>query len=150
MKRVAGIELQHVPYKGLPEASLSVMRGEAQLLLTFYSASGDLIRDNKLRALAITGGKRLAPLPDVPTVAEAGVPEFDFEPWFGVLAPAGTPLPVREKISRGFSEAAASPRMKALFDKLGVNLDTSGPEAFGALVSRDTERFSGLFATGSK
>ena len=150
LKRQAGIDLAHVPYKGLPEANLSIMRGEAQLFMTFYSASADLIRDNRLHALAVTGAKRLAALPDVPTIGEAGLRTYDFEPWFGILAPAGTSLAAREKIARDINAAAQSPKLKMLFEKLGVNLDTLGPEAFDALVSRDTQSFSNLFARGAK
>src|SRR5262249_21009827 len=98
LKGAAGIDLVHVPHRGLPESHTSVMRGDAALFMTFYSAGGDLIEGGKLRAVAVTTAKRLAVLPNVPTAQEAGLAGFAYDPWFGVLAPAGTPKEIVDKV----------------------------------------------------
>ena len=87
-KAQAGVDIVHVPYRGLPEAHTSVMRGDAALFMTFFSAGGDLIQANRLRPIGVTTAKRLAVLPDVPTLQEAGLPGYVYDPWFGLLAPA--------------------------------------------------------------
>lgn len=145
LKVAAGISLTHVPYKGLPDAQVAVMRGDAVLFMTFYSAGGDLISAGKMRAVAIAGPKRMALLPDVPTVAEAGVPGYDYDAWFGFLAPAGTPRPVITKIFDGLAEVARQPAIQDRFTKLGVDVGTTSPEAMDALLKSDTDRFVRIF-----
>jgi tripartite-type tricarboxylate transporter receptor subunit TctC len=145
LKVDAGITLTHVPYKGLPDAQVSVMRGDTVLFMTFYSAGADLIQAGRMRALAIAGPKRLAMLPDVPTVAEAGVPGYDYDAWFGFLAPAGTPRDVIMKIFAGLQEAAKLPAIQDRFSKLGIDVGTTSPEAMDALLKSDTDRFTRIF-----
>ena len=145
LKAAADIDLLHVPYRGLPEAHTSVMRGDAVLFMTFFSAGGELIQAGKLRPIAVTTAKRLAVLPDVPTVQEAGVANYAYEPWFGLLAPAGTPKPVLDKVSEAVAAVAAMPEVKAYFTKLGVDLATSTPEAFDQIVKSDTDKFTKMF-----
>jgi tripartite-type tricarboxylate transporter receptor subunit TctC len=145
LKMEAGINLVHVPYKGLPDAQISVMRGDAILFMTFYSAAADLIAAGKMRALAIAGPRRMQLLADVPTIKEAGVPSYDYEAWFGFLAPAGTPRPVIEKINTDIATVAKLDQIGGHFAKLGVDVATSTPEAFEALLKSDTERFVKLF-----
>lgn len=145
LKVDAGINLTHVPYKGLPDAQISVMRGDTTLFMTFYSAGGSLIQSGKMRAIAIAGPKRTPLLPDVPTVAEAGVPGYNYDAWFGFLAPAGTPRDVIMKIFTGLQETANLPPIQDRFSKLGVDVATSSPEAMDALLKADTERFVRIF-----
>jgi len=149
LKSAADIELVHVPYRGLPEAQTSVMRGDAVLFMTFFSAGGELIQAGKLRPIAVTTAKRLAVLPDVPTVQEAGVANYAYEPWFGLLAPAGTPAPVLDKISEAVTAVAAMPEVKDYFTKLGVDLSTTKPQAFYEIVKSDTEKFTKMFGKKS-
>ena len=100
LKAQSGLNIVHVPYRGLPEAHTSVMRGDAMVFITFFSAGGDLIQANKLRPIGVTTAKRLAVLPDVPTLQEGGLAGYVYEPWFGLLAPTGTPKPVVDEINR--------------------------------------------------
>jgi tripartite-type tricarboxylate transporter receptor subunit TctC len=148
LKARVGIDLVHVPYRGLPEAHTSVMRGDAIVFMTFFSAGGDLIQGGRLRPIGITTAQRLAVLPDVPTLQEAGVAGYSYDPWFGLLAPAGTPKPVIDTINRAIVTASKLPDHVERFTKLGVDLAVSTPEEFDALVKSDTERFTKLFGKG--
>jgi tripartite-type tricarboxylate transporter receptor subunit TctC len=134
-----------VPYRGLPEAHTSVIRGDALVFMTFYGAGGDLIQAGRLRPVAVTAAHRIAELPSVPTLQEEGVAGFDYEAWFGLLAPAGTPRPVVDTINKGIADASKMPDHIARFTTLGIDLATSTPEEFSTLVKADTERFSKLF-----
>jgi tripartite-type tricarboxylate transporter receptor subunit TctC len=145
LKARVGIDLVHVPYRGLPEAHTSVMRGDAIIFMTFFSAGGDLIQAGRLRPIGITTTQRLAVLPDVPTLQEAGIAGYSYDPWFGLLAPAGTPKPVIDTINRAMVTASKLPDHVERFTKLGVDLTVSSPEEFDALVKSDTERFTKLF-----
>lgn len=145
LKAQAGVNLVHVPYRGLPEAHTSVMRGDAIAFVTFFSAGGDLIQAGRLRPIAVTTAQRLAVLPDVPTLLEAGVAGYSYDPWFGLLAPAGTPKPVIDTINKTIVTASKMPDHVERFTKLGVDLAVSTPEEFDALVKSDTERFTRLF-----
>ncbi len=145
LKSVAQVNLVHVPYRGLPDAHTAVMRQDAVLFMTFFSAGGDLIQGGKLRPIAVTTSKRLATLPDVPTMQEAGVQGYAYEPWFGILAPAGTDPAILQKLNTDISEVSKSPDLQQSFGKLGVDLISSSRQDFTKLLQQDTERFGALF-----
>jgi tripartite-type tricarboxylate transporter receptor subunit TctC len=144
-KAQAGLNIVHVPYRGLPEAHTSVMRGDAALFMTFFSAGGDLIQANKLRPIGVTTANRLAVLPDVPTLQESGLLGYVYDPWFGLLAPAGTPKAIISEINRAITVASKMPDHVERFTRLGVDLTVSTPEEFTDLVKADTDRFTKLF-----
>jgi tripartite-type tricarboxylate transporter receptor subunit TctC len=146
LRQAAGLEMVHVPYKGMPEAQTSVIRGDTAMGFTFFNVGGDLIQSGKMRAVAVTGTKRMPQLPDVPTFAEAGLPEFAYDAWFGIFAPAATPKPIVAKVSADVAEALAQPDMKARFAPQGVELVSSPPERFDAVLRSDTDRFGKLYA----
>jgi tripartite-type tricarboxylate transporter receptor subunit TctC len=123
-----------------------VIRGDAAMGFTFFNVGGDLIQSGKMRALAVTGTKRMPQLPDVPTFAEAGLPEFAYDAWFGIFAPAATPKPIVAKVSADVAEALAQPDMKARFAPQGVELVSTPPERFDAVLRSDTERFGKLYS----
>ena len=145
LKARVGIDLVHVPYRGLPEAHTSVIRGDAIVFMTFFSAGGDLIEGGRLRPIGVTTAQRLAVLPDVPTLQEAGIAGYSYDPWFGLLAPAGTPKAVIDTINKTIVTASKLPDHVERFTRLGVDLSVSTPEEFDALVKSDTERFTKLF-----
>jgi len=145
LKAQAGINLVHVPYRGLPEAHTSIIRGDALVFVTFFSAGGDLVQANRLRPIGVTTARRLAVLPDVPTLQEAGVAGYSYDPWFGLLAPAGTPKAIIDSINKAVTAASKLPDHVDRFTGLGVDLAVSTPEEFDALVKSDTERFTRLF-----
>jgi tripartite-type tricarboxylate transporter receptor subunit TctC len=143
-RSLAGGTLQMIPHRGLPEANTSVLRGDTQFGFTFFAVGGDLVRAGQLRALAVTGNQRLAPLPDVPTFAEAGLPAFEYDAWFGIMAANGTPKAILDKASADILDIVRSPDLAAQFAPQGVVFDPLGQEAFSAVMARDAERFGKL------
>ena len=111
------------------------------MAFTFFNVGGDLVQSGKMRGLAVTGAKRLAGLPDIPTFKEAGVPEFQYDAWFGVLAPAATPKADRCQGQPGHRPGAAGGRRKARFEPQGVELVSSAPDKFNAVIRSDAERY---------
>jgi tripartite-type tricarboxylate transporter receptor subunit TctC len=137
----AKIDIQHVPYRGAPEAVTAVVRGDAQLYFAPIPASQELGATKKVKVLAINSDKRVPQLPDVPTIAEAAVPGYNYESWFGVMAPAGTPQPILTKVSQ---DIATVLKMKDVADKLlaqGSIPAPTTPAEFDAMIKRDTERY---------
>jgi len=149
LKKTEKLDMVHVPYKGSPDAQVSVMRGDTDLFFSPAAVSDDLIRAGKVKALAVTGTSRVPSLPDVPTFSEAGVPEFQYDAWFGLLAPASTPPEVLAKISRDVAAVLKAPDVQEWLAKQGTTVVTSTPEEFTATVRNDTKVFSAMLA-GSK
>jgi tripartite-type tricarboxylate transporter receptor subunit TctC len=143
-RSLVGTSLQMIPHRGLPEANTSVLRGDTQLGFTFFAVGGDLVRAGQLRALAVTGNQRLAPLPDVPTFAEAGLPAFEYDAWFGILTAAGTPKAITDRASQDILEIVRMPDLAAQFAPQGVVIAAQDPEAFGKSLALDAERFGRL------
>jgi tripartite-type tricarboxylate transporter receptor subunit TctC len=140
-KTLAGIEAVHVPYKGIPEAMAAVVGGVIQINFSPALNVVPLSRDGKLVALAVTTGKRSASLPDLPTIAEAGVAGYVFDPWFGVLAPAKTPKPLLTKLSGETMRIVALPDVKERLLALGADPAPTTPEAFDAHVRSEVGKF---------
>jgi tripartite-type tricarboxylate transporter receptor subunit TctC len=143
-RSLVGTSLQMIPHRGLPEANTSVLRGDTQLGFTFFAVGGDLVRAGQLRALAVTGNQRLAPLPDVPTFAEAGLPAFEYDAWFGILTAAGTPKAITDRASQDILEIVRMPDLATQFAPQGVVIAAQEPDAFGKSLALDAERFGRL------
>jgi tripartite-type tricarboxylate transporter receptor subunit TctC len=144
-KATTKTDIVHVAFKGLPETHTAIIRGDVAVGFSFFAAAGDLIQSGKVRALAITAPKRLGVLPNVPTFAEAGVPEFEYDSWFGILAPAGVPKAVIAKASRDIGEVLQMPDVKARFEPQGAVLVSNTPERFDQIIAGDVARYSTLF-----
>ena len=144
LKKIAKIDVVPVPYRGAPDAHTSVMRGDTQMCFTPVNVGAELVQSGKLRALAISGNARSSRLPDVPTFGEAGTPEFIYEAWFGLLAPADTPQPVLRKISDDVGAILKSEEAIRLFTGQGVTAVSSTPEAFIALLKTESMRMGEL------
>jgi tripartite-type tricarboxylate transporter receptor subunit TctC len=144
LKKIGKIDIVPVPYRGAPDAHTSVMRGDTQMCFTPINVGAELIQSGRLRALAISGKTRSSSLPDVPTFAEAGMPEFVYEAWFGLLAPADTPQPLLRKISDDVGAILKSEEVIRLFTAQGVSALSSTPEEFTALLRTESMRMGEL------
>jgi tripartite-type tricarboxylate transporter receptor subunit TctC len=140
-KQTTQTEIVHLPFRGLPESQTAVIRGDVAMAFTFFNVGGDLVQSGKMRGLAVTGAKRLAGLPDVPTFAEAGLPEFRYDAWFGIMAPAATPKPIVAKVAEAIAAVLQLPDVKARFEPQGVELKSSPPDTFDAVIRSDAERY---------
>ncbi len=140
-KSVAGVKMQHVPYKGTAPALTDLIGGQIQLNFDTPVTSIPHLQSGRLKALAITGKARLATLPDVPTFAEAGLPEYDFQLWFGVLAPAGTPKDIVDKLSAEIGRILALPDVAQQLAGQGLDVAYRTPDQFSAMIRADLERF---------
>jgi tripartite-type tricarboxylate transporter receptor subunit TctC len=138
LQMATGVQLIHVPYKGSGPAINDLLAGTLDFMPDSRSTTLPLIKDGRLRALAVTSAKRATDLPDVPTVEEAGVPNFNVTTWLGIVAPAGTPKDVVQKLYVAFSETLKLPAVASRFDELGTYTKGSTPEAFGRALK--TER----------
>lgn len=145
LRQSTGTDFVHVPYKGMPESQTAIIRGDSAMGFTFFNVGGDLIQGGKMKALAVTGAKRMTQLPDVPTFAEAGLPDFTYDAWFGVLMPAATPNSIVSKVGKDIAEIVEANEMKARFEAQGVNLMSSTPQAFDSILRSDAERFGKLY-----
>ena len=140
-KQTTQTDIVHLPFRGLPESQTAVIRGDVAMAFTFFNVGGDLVQSGKMRGLAVTGTKRLAGLPDVPTFTEAGLPEFQYDAWFGVMAPAATPKPIVAKVAEAIAAVLQLPDVKARFEPQGVELKSSPPDTFDAVIRSDAERY---------
>jgi tripartite-type tricarboxylate transporter receptor subunit TctC len=133
-KLVAGIDVVHVPYKGTPEALTDTMTGRVNYFFSPISAALPNIKEGKLVALGVSTAKRSSALPNVPTLAESGLPGFDYSLWVGMYAPAGTPPDVVDKINRDVARALATPEMRERLAALGAEPMVMSPSEFSAFM----------------
>jgi tripartite-type tricarboxylate transporter receptor subunit TctC len=146
-----GINIVHVPYKGLGPAFSDVLGGQVPMMFTGVSNVVPYMKTGRLRVLAIGSPKRSATLPEVPTVAEAGVPGFDFDSWTGYLVPVGTPRELIVKLHADITRTLAAPEVRDKLVTLGFDLVGGTPEAFATLIRNDIARFGKLIkAAGIK
>jgi tripartite-type tricarboxylate transporter receptor subunit TctC len=144
MKLQAGMRITHVPYKSGPLALNDLLGGQIDLVSTDINSAMPLIKQGKIRALAVTTAKRSPLLPDVPTVAESGVPGYEVPGWFGVLVPAGTPQPIVDRLHAEVVKAMASPEALPALGGLGGELLASTPAQFTAHIRSETQRWREL------
>ncbi len=140
-KQVTGIDMQHVPYNGSGPALADLVGGHVQLMFDSLPSSMSFIRSGKLKALGASSSKRLAVLPDVPTLIEAGVPDFDLTTWYGVWAPAGTPKDIVARMNAEIVRLVVMPDMKEKLAGLGVEASAFTPEQFAAFNRTEYERW---------
>jgi len=138
-KLAAGIDVVHVPYKGSPEALTDTIAGRVTYYFAPISAALPFVREGKLVPLAVSTAKRSSALPNVPTVAESGVPGFDYSLWVGLFAPAGTPPEVIDKIARDVRAASQSSDVKERFTALGAEPMPMTPQEFTKFVQTEID-----------
>jgi tripartite-type tricarboxylate transporter receptor subunit TctC len=138
----AGIKLIHVPYPGSPEVVGDLIAGRITMSFNIASAMIGQIAAGQLTALATAANKRASALPDVPTMAEAGIPDFDAGLWLGLAAPAGTPRPVIEELAEAAHKAMQSPESVETLRRQGYEPLDAGPDEFGEFIRSESTRWS--------
>jgi len=141
---MAGVQMVHVPYKGLAPALVDLLAGEVQAMFSSVVAIVPNIKAGRLRALAVTGKRRAALLPEVPTLDESGVPGYEAGSWYGILAPAGTPQAVVAKLHEAIVRALAKPEVRERLVSEGAEVIGSTPEAFAAHITAELARMGKL------
>jgi tripartite-type tricarboxylate transporter receptor subunit TctC len=150
-KSMANLFLVHIPYNGAPPAALSLVRGDTQVLFTIPTVVMPHAKAGKIKALAVTSAKRFSLLPDLPTVAESGLPGFESLAWNGVLVPAGTPREIVERLNREIDNALQQPDVKARLNNAGLETVGGSPEAFKTLIANEAKMWSEVIRkTGAK
>jgi len=137
----AGVDLSLVPYKGTADAVNAVLSGQTNLDFDAASQVVPHVKAGKLRPLAVLGTKRSPLLPEVPTMAEAGLPNYNFSNWFGLVAPSGVPADVIAKLQRDVAEVLKDPEMKAKFQTMGLQPGTLVGEQFARLIKSDSAKW---------
>lgn len=136
-KLTAGIDIPQVLFKGSGMAHISLMSGEVAVALSTVLSAIPHVRSGKIRALGVTTLKRVAVIPDVPTIAESGLPGFETSQWFGILAPARTPRPIIERLYQALLHGSNSPDVKERLIAQGVDVVNQKPEEFAAIIKRE-------------
>ena len=134
----------HVPYKGTAPAMTDLLAGNIQFMLDALSSSYPYIKEGRVRAIAISGPERSPLLPDLPTVAESGLPDYAMATWQCVLLPAGTPQPIVQKLNAAVNAATADPQLNKQFAAIGVQLQQSTPESFEAYMRTEVSKWAAI------
>jgi tripartite-type tricarboxylate transporter receptor subunit TctC len=137
----AGIKMTHIPYRSVPEAQQAVMTGQVAAFFDTPVTALPQIRAGTVRALGISTAKRLTVAPDLPTVAEAGLPGYEVVGWNGILAPANTPRPIVDKLNKAVREALKTPEMVKLLTEQGIEPAGNSPEEFATAMHADIEKW---------
>jgi tripartite-type tricarboxylate transporter receptor subunit TctC len=143
-KSMAGVDIQHVPYKGSSPALTDLVGGQVAIFIGNMPPTVPLIKGGKLRALAVTTKSRSALMPELPTMTEAGLPGYETVAWFGVLAPAGTPPEIVNRLSVEIGKIARSPEMRERLLAMGAEPVGGSPEEFKLVIDRDIAKWKPL------
>ncbi len=138
----AGIKWTYIPYKGGSQAISDVVGGQAQVLFNGMLATYPFVKDGKLKVIAISSAKRFSAAPDIPTVAESGIPGFETGSWQGIVAPAGTPPEIVNKLHATVTKILATAEMKDRLDKAGAELRPQSPAQFGDFIRSEKARWA--------
>jgi tripartite-type tricarboxylate transporter receptor subunit TctC len=143
-KQRTGTEIRHVPYRANPLAMNDVIGGQIQVFFDFVTTGAPQVRGGKVRGLATTGAKRSHVLPELPTMIEAGVADFEVSTWIAIFARAGTPRPVIDRMHGEIAAVLALPAVKDRLTTLGYDIASAGPDALAALVKSDTAKWGAV------
>jgi tripartite-type tricarboxylate transporter receptor subunit TctC len=143
-KAMAGVDIVHVPYKGAQPALTDLIAGHAQLMFATSASVMPYIKSGRLRALAVTTAQRSASVPDLPTVAEAGVPGFEAITWHGVVVPAATPAAVVARINRDIIQVLGAPDLRDRLASLGAEVAVGTPREFAEYIARETPKWAAV------
>lgn len=140
-KMAAGVDIVHLPYRGTALSLPDILSGRLELMFANPPDVVNLIREGKLRAVGVSSKQRDPNLPDIPTIAEQGYPDFEVITWFGIAGPAGIPKPVVERLNKEIATALAKPNVVQNLTKLGMNLVTNKPEEFADYIQAEIKRW---------
>jgi tripartite-type tricarboxylate transporter receptor subunit TctC len=143
-KSMAGLEMLHIPYKGSVPALTDLISGQITAMFDAGTSALPQVRGGKLRVLAATSAQRLSGTPEIPTIAEAGVPGYDASLWFAIVAPAATPRPIIQRLSTEINEILKQPALRERYKANGVELSGSTPEELAAKIQTDLVRWTDL------
>jgi tripartite-type tricarboxylate transporter receptor subunit TctC len=138
----AGIKWAYIPYKGGSQALTDMVGGQSQVMFNGMLATYPFVKDGKLKALAISSSRRFKAVPDIPTVAELGMPGFETGSWQGIVAPAATPPEIVRKYHATVTAILATPEMKERLDKAGAEVQPMSPEQFGGFIRAERDRWA--------
>ena len=141
-KAMAGVDLVHVPYKGSSGARTDILGGQVHMMFDAITTMAPNVRAGKLKALGSSGKQRSTVLPEVPTVSEAGVPGYDAVIWLGIMAPAGTPRPIVERLNAEITKVTAAPELREAWAKQGAAAMAMNPEEFARFMREDIEKWA--------
>ena len=144
LKSMGGVDILHIPYKGSSPALQDLLAGRVNMMFDAIGSSLPHIQSGKLRALGVSPARRSLALPDVPTVAEAGLPGFDAMPWLGLFAPPKTPAAVVARVNTEVSAVLADPEMKKKLLAIGLEVVGEGPEPFTRFIQDESRKWAGV------
>jgi tripartite-type tricarboxylate transporter receptor subunit TctC len=142
LKAESGFRYVHVPYKGVSQAITDVLGGQVETSFASVPSVLQTVRSGNVRAIAVSSGRRIAVAPDVPTIAEAGFPGYDVNPWWGMLAPAGTDMAIVNKINADVAEILKTPEMDKILGSKGAEPFVNSPDEFLKILKADVEKWA--------
>jgi tripartite-type tricarboxylate transporter receptor subunit TctC len=148
-KSMAGIDVVHVPFKGIPEAITETISGRAHFFLSPLASAINLVKEGKVPAVGVTSMQRVSQLPDMPTVAESGLPGYRWDFWYGLLVPAKTPRTVIARLNREITGILNQSEVRARWVALGAEPAPTKPEQFDALIAADIAALTRLARAGN-
>jgi tripartite-type tricarboxylate transporter receptor subunit TctC len=147
LKMRTGANFVHIPYKGGGQAMADVVGGSLPMLYTAVAGAYPFVQKGQINAIAVSSAQRLPSLPNVPTVAEAGVPGFESNSWIGILAPAKTPQPIVDKLQRELRAVVQTPDIKERLASLGITASGNTPAEFGKQIEADLAKYADIVKT---
>jgi tripartite-type tricarboxylate transporter receptor subunit TctC len=144
MSSMAGVKLNHVPYRSTTQAVLDLAEGRIDITFGLLGSNLPLMRDGKIRAIALTTGKRMPQTPEIPTMAEAGLPGFEASLWFAVVGPAALPAPIVERLNREINAVLDDPQVKDALYKQAIDVEQSTPEKLRGQIKADIDKWRAI------
>jgi tripartite-type tricarboxylate transporter receptor subunit TctC len=144
MKQRAGLDIQHVPYKSTPATLTALLAGEVQMVIELIQTVQGQVQAGKLRAIGVTSAQRFPTVPDIPTLAETGLPGYDVTSWYGLAFAAGTPAPIVEKANKAMRELLATDTVRAQIAKVGALVKSSTPDELRKHIASEIDRWKAV------
>src|SRR5947209_13807106 len=149
VKNLAGLDIVHVPYKGSTGARSDIISGQIEMMFDSVPTMAPMIEAGRVRALGTSGRVRSLVLPNVPTLAEAGIPGYDATIWIGVMAPAGTPKEIVDLLNREINKILLRPDIQEAWRRQGANTMVTSPQEFGAYIQNEIDRWAKLITANN-